>query len=1749
MAVNLSAFDKIKKPTATAGQAGSTATASKVDLSAFDNLGKIAAPARGEARNDRNAAPTPPLPPLPTIEPILPPKQAGEGSSPISKKRAEIGQNLGENILKDTILPDVAPSFAPPAPTPAAGKGIKADISKITGKVDLSAFDKLGEDFEKMPVVQKARELGIKAHQIFGEPLKNLAGKFTPAAVQAPDWDPKKYSFKDLGKDTVNFLLMPTEATYRILDSVRQGLGGTDRGSGTLSDLGIGFKDTKLFPQGQLQSYQTEFKEAKKRGLTDTGAALQTAMTMLWDGFVVYGTAKGPALEIARATVRQLPESLLFKIERSGLPVEEIVNTFIGAGKRSPAVENFVKALGKDEARALGRTANAYKKLGLKEITTEVRKPTKLGEFAGLEKKTTTQDLTRKALPPGPGKLPEMRIELLPGSKDAFELAKKVASDIEFKKGLSESDARALAAGGFTAEEFFKKVKEQETPVIIDTSKYTPDSKKVVEAFDKSSNQQPIGQFELGSFGKNAQLRKEGQPDRFNRAELPMTEKYITNSYRASGDPTNYRYDNIAHISEIPNGEKRVIYTRLNSSGKEEIINWHIISDPKFIESLATNGIPTENRTRTLSLERSSSDPLSYRDTSKLSPEEQAVKTQDIQDAEDFQNLIDTIEREMGVAPAPEAGKPSVKSVKEVINEEQFNNMRDLVEAMKTAIEEHPAAGLMKYANKRTMELPEVLGEGGKFGKTGDQIVDELGFEDSEKARASFQDYLKLREEFTKVKKEFSDMRDSIATAKKQGMELKRIQDEVTKALRPKILMLRKYLQGIERGLARGLKLGKTLGRKEMREQLAVKIANKQGNIEEVKREITQLAMQELNLNERGKLLATVKNAKTFEDLADAKEYIKRLQEEAGDREVREKIRNLLADIKPKKDKTGIMRGKFDAESQQTLQQLKDILDMDRGKAQEKLNANMEKYPEMSMMPDSVILENELLQYADLSELKGASLDELYDIVVDIKTTGRTKRQVQIENAKAKIEARQAEFENVLTGGYGLKPGTGIVQVESANELRNTFLDFVAKYDDAHMGGDFLFDKLSKYHQDSSTLQSPMNKWWRQAHEARNTENASIRKATEYIQKQVADIFGLEVKSKEFRDKMIKYMREDREVGRFRAGNGDMITIKTPVNQLIEWWMQFQDQTLIPTYQETMHWTDSMMKAVEDSLTPDEIEIGRRIMNFYNEFRSGGVDGIPLDPLYEKMTGVKLGKIENYSPIRRDAELPNYIQIGEDAMRHASGKPAAIKARTPNAKPIKTVGAFTMLQRHITEMAHYKAFAEFIGEARRTFMGTVNEAVRQYHGSSTLSVINNLVDDLARGGVQRGLTIEWLDTMRGNFAVAATGANPVVFLKQLSSIPAYLSEMPAGAWFGGVAEFWKNPITNAKFLFENSEYMRSRYDFGAYERDIKAAMRRGDNKGLANTENIKEWFTILIRAGDKVAVIQGGWPVYKYNYDRLIREGQSPAEAQKEAIRLFEEATKRTQQAGGIEDLGQIQRSGSLGNLFTLFMTSPIQYYRHITAASRALFGAKLPPGTAIPPGAPSRIRRGPAGESLKRLFIYWVVLPVIFQWISDGFDARPRRLGRAALLGGFTYPVVLGELATSLGNAFFGLPVFSGGGTPAPFTTLTELAKTAESIVKKTSNGISGEDLFSAIADLASIAGKGFGVPVDPILRTATGAYDITTGKTADPRRLVYSQFMLGDQGAEKKDNKKKNAFGLPELPKLPSLPKLPKLPSLPRF
>lgn len=869
-------------------------------------------------------------------------------------------------------------------------------------------------------------------------------------------------------------------------------------------------------------------------------------------------------------------------------------------------------------------------------------------------------------------------------------------------------------------------------------------------------------------------------------------------------------------------------------------------------------------------------------------------------------------------------------------------------------------------------------------------------------------------------------------------------------------------------------------------------------------------------------LRENVRTARDFNALDEARERllstykgVEKTVETARIKSLQASITRELGGTRPTLDNSGVRRGKYTPAIQKKLDAVNSAIKSNREKSIEKALKNVQAHSgaegTMQAMPEELVAENELLNMAGALTPKGArdigteGLEKILDNIRQLKETGQTLRELKTANKREELDRIQAKYTGVVTGGQGLKPGTGIVP-EEVTPWWGSMVSATRNYLDSMRGLDFQLEYMSRFDKSSNPLDSVLHRTTgEQIHKARNVRNKGIREWTEKYQDKFGEIFDVKPKSKEFRKEVEEQLKRKKITDITDPATGKTVPLEMNRFELRKKWMELKDQTLRATFELTMGWDSRVIQAVKNAMTPEDARFAEwQLKEFYPSYRES------INPVYEDMYGISMGNIPNYSPIKRSVaeNIPEYVQE-MNAIQRASVKPGSIKSRTQNIAPLEFVGDMQILQQHIIEMEHFKAYAQVISDIRRTFVGPLKTAIQQYHGKEIMRNFEKMVDDLARDGIDWRTRFDFLDYARGNFAVSAMGLNPGIALKQLTSIPAYLTEMPTLPWTKLSAQFWADPLKNARELMDKSEMLKSRYDLGSFDRDVKLAFSKGASADkLSGMSGFKEQVMSLIMLGDKASVLAGGWPVYKYHLDKLLAEGVPQAEAEKKAVEVFERVTKRTQQAGDVEDLGAIQRAGSFGNLFTLFMTSPVQYWRITEAAARNLGLFESMGGSSA---------RGSKASNLKKIFIMWVVLPMLFQFVSDGFQWRQKRQSRAALLGPLGYPVILGDALDTLARKLTGDDVFQDSYTPSALTAVvnagTTVAKAFSLFDKKTT----AEDVYGVVKEMAILGGNAAGVPVSYPLSVLEGLYDLSTGKSKDPRRVLFSDYALDTKSQKK--------------------------------
>lgn len=394
-------------------------------------------------------------------------------------------------------------------------------------------------------------------------------------------------------------------------------------------------------------------------------------------------------------------------------------------------------------------------------------------------------------------------------------------------------------------------------------------------------------------------------------------------------------------------------------------------------------------------------------------------------------------------------------------------------------------------------------------------------------------------------------------------------------------------------------------------------------------------------------------------------------------------------------------------------------------------------------------------------------------------------------------------------------------------------------------------------------------------------------------------------------------------------------------------------------------WHEDSIKQLEKFLKPETKKLGEWMVADLKK------DYPALNDVFKETYYVNLPSGENYFPTRYETGSKRSDAMMLDGKAGMSSlNPGSFISRRFHMMEPKAVDALSLYVENVVQMEHFKAWSGTMKKLRGIFQAKdIKKAVVQNCGEDAYHVLIEKLDHFADGGNKKAQSVAWLDKLRTNFVIGALAANTSVFVKQLTAYPAFMFDIPMKDFAYYQLEFFKNPVENAKMLLE-TEYFKNRWG-GGFDRDMIAFLERsqnlsGDNMNLA--KDIAESLMIVGRLGDALPTIAGGYSVYKYHYDRLIKSGMAEKEAKAEALTEWEMSVDRSQQAGHVKDLGIYQSGGSLARLFTMFTTSPRLYYAHLAES----FGDAM------------ANRKGAKQAFTRKVFIAHVVLPLAFQLACD---------------------------------------------------------------------------------------------------------------------------------------------------------------------
>lgn len=761
---------------------------------------------------------------------------------------------------------------------------------------------------------------------------------------------------------------------------------------------------------------------------------------------------------------------------------------------------------------------------------------------------------------------------------------------------------------------------------------------------------------------------------------------------------------------------------------------------------------------------------------------------------------------------------------------------------------------------------------------------------------------------------------------------------------------------------------------------------------------------------------------------------------------------------------------------------------------------------------EAIVLAEEIIKYGkDWSkqfEEKKAKEDRKLrgDLLEEVGVIDPTKEEKPLPEAETKLKEKGKRKPDVLMSKE---------ELANKQDLAGVFKEWLNGADwylSAHDGIEQLIENLIRVpgKQYAGKLHDQITKPAFKAAESFLTKQRTTRESA-------FDAFNKVLKDKGLGQKQIKDLFMSlRKAPNFKKGDTTGIYFESepgygvkeqPISpdQAIQLWMWRQDKTLQGSF-DTMKWTDEVDAQLESYIGKEGIALAEYMLSVYKKL------GVEMNDVLFKVEGWKLPIVENYSPVSKKTKnaLLDIEETMKDGIVNETAKNNSMKLRVDKKAPLDaTHGALAVFDRHISEMNHWITHGEIASRINNLFKNErVKRAITQIYGPQRVRLIMHMIENFTRGGIDRSRVDPFVSKLIRNIAVGKLALNFPSAIKQLGSIPAYANAMPAAEWSAGFLSFLKNPSSSIKILLE-TDYIKNRITTTG-DRDLRAiAESNSFQQAAAGAKNWRDRFMILTRLGDVGAIMAGGWPVYKKAYDDAIAAGKSISEAKEIAEFEFGFVSDRSQQSSKIQNLSYFQSAGSFAKLFTMFMTSPIQYMRITTSAARAAFKGRI-------------TKR----EAIKTFAIYHVILPSIFTAMGsmglgifsddeEKYEAWKRRQWHALLLGNLNSLFLIGEAVDAVLGSFIKEEDFYDLSNPV----ISEI----ENIVRSAANIDEEGNLTDLVGSMALLMG---GIPYDTISREFEAKYELLQGDDVWQNLWGISDWAAFETKKKKKSTNKRSSL-----------------------
>ena len=693
---------------------------------------------------------------------------------------------------------------------------------------------------------------------------------------------------------------------------------------------------------------------------------------------------------------------------------------------------------------------------------------------------------------------------------------------------------------------------------------------------------------------------------------------------------------------------------------------------------------------------------------------------------------------------------------------------------------------------------------------------------------------------------------------------------------------------------------GARVSAKETRKSILADLAEKKKTVESVRKSIVKYATEYLTLESRGKLLVKVRDAKTYEDLTVAQNYIK-----AIDRRMEKKLE--VAGLRKNIEKMDLkkMRPEYKERIEGILSDL-DIMNTSDRKLERlsKTKEYLEENPD-AIMPERMLRELEKIDKKRLRDLDAREIRLINDAI---------SHQVKLEKLKNKLIFGKRYFELKDAIEKAVKNiNSKVVEIKSDSNLIDSSIK------EPRVGSLRQIFTVDSYNPELITEILDRKKHgvikrviYGGIDEGITAVLRDQQEAHDMIEKEIKGI-NIEKWSTHFqaKEKNIDYQTTRMTNGReIKITKGDRISFilhsknNKNLNHLLKGGFRFESNPL-----KKYKISKEDLNVIVDSATPEEKKVADVFYNFMNVFQKGKLNEISLD-----LNGWEIATERNYWPIRtiRLDRIRDELKLSKNFNQSTLEGMGILKERTNAKNALIIEDAFKVIYSHLKKTSAYYGLAKPLRNAKMLLHdgGFIKNVEKVYgrHYQKALEEYIKAVEGTSQDteGIEK-LTADIINKLD----VAILGMNPFVMLKQPVSYLMAATEIDIKYLIKAI-----KTTVPAEEIKKMSPQLRDRFE-GNVNREL------GE---LGNVGAIRKFFTGKTVLSNKLmdgirkfdyGTIGRVWNAVKFEVKDLHPELKGD-DYMKAVTKRAEEVIRLTQLTFNIKDRSAIARSK---NIFVRIMT------------------------------------------------------------------------------------------------------------------------------------------------------------------------------------------------------------------------------------